>query len=264
MGSGWWVSTWVDRLQLAMSVGLVQGAHEVAVEPGEQPQRAHTHGQQPQRQGPGALLAQQFGQHRQQHQGAQAQAQAGGRADVAQAGERAAPAQRLHPAGVQAEAGAAAIAFGGDAGIQGLGGPDLLARGHLAHREVAGGFAVLHDGRDVGLDPVVVAVLAAVLDQAGPGPAPAHGLPQVLEGLGGHVGVADQVVGLTDQLMVLEAADLDEGAVAVGDDALGVGGGHQHGAGRVQVFLLGDGEVDSHCSKPCSRLTALMPTSATA
>ncbi|EGF30339.1 hypothetical protein IMCC9480_1657 [Oxalobacteraceae bacterium IMCC9480] len=52
--------------------------------------------------------------------------------------------------------------------IQGAGVADLLAGGLGTHRHVAGGATVFHHGRDVGEDPVEVAILAAVLDHAGP------------------------------------------------------------------------------------------------
>ena len=69
----------------------------------------------------------------------------------------------------------------------------------------------------------MVAILAAVLDDPHPGPAQADRVPQILEGLGRHVGVTDDVVGLPDQFLATETGHLDEGIVGVGDPAIGIG-----------------------------------------
>ena len=58
--------------------------------------------------------------------------------------------------------------------------------------------------------PVVITVLATVLDQAGPGPPGLERGPQVFEGLLRHVGCRHDVVRLADQLVDREAAGLDE------------------------------------------------------
>ena len=55
--------------------------------------------------------------------------------------------------------------------VGGLGTGDLLAGGRRAHREVAHDRIAFQQRRHVGHHPVVVAVLPAVLDQPGPGPA---------------------------------------------------------------------------------------------
>ncbi|MNI68506.1 hypothetical protein D3C73_1242060 [compost metagenome] len=53
------------------------------------------------------------------------------------------------------------------------------------------------------------------------------GVPHVHEHPRRHVGVADQVMGLADQLVVGETADVDKGVIAVGDATIKVGGGDQ-------------------------------------
>ena len=120
---------------------------------------------------------------------------------------------------------------------------DFRAVGFGAYREVADRLAALHDGRDVGRHPIVVAVLAAVLHHARPLAPAAYGAPQVLEGKRGHIGVAQDVVVGTHQLFKAVAAHVHEGVVAVGDIAACVGGGDDHGAVVPVVFLLGDRKV---------------------
>lgn len=65
---------------------------------------------------------------------------------------------------------AGATLFGLEQGLIGLGG-DLLELGFglAAHRLVAAYLAVLVDGGHIGVDPVIAAILAAVLDHATPG-----------------------------------------------------------------------------------------------
>ncbi|MNT31538.1 hypothetical protein D3C72_1673780 [compost metagenome] len=92
----------------------------------------------------------------------------------------------------------------------------------------------------------MVAVLAAVLDQARPGLPPANGAPHVLVGLGGHVGVADEVVRLANEFVVAVAAHANERWIAVGNLALGVGAGHQQFIAGIVEVLLGHRQVDAH------------------
>jgi hypothetical protein len=104
-----------------------------------------------------------------------------------------------------------------------LGRLDGLARGAAAHRHVADVFAALVVGRHLGQDPVVVAVLAPVLDHAHPRPAGLERAPQVGERLRRHVGVADDVVRLADEFGLGVAADLHELGIRVHDHAAQVG-----------------------------------------
>ena len=131
-------------------------------------------------------------------------------------------------------------------GVQGFGLVNFLGRGFGAHRQVFAWFAVLHDGRDVGPHPVVIAIFAAVFYQARPRLAPANGAPQILERGGRHIGVANQAVGLAQQLSHIKTADALKSAVAVGDLALEVGGGNQQLIGRIVVVVLGNGQIQPH------------------
>src|SRR3954469_3109299 len=73
---------------------------------------------------------------------------------------------------------------------------------------------------------VEVSGFGAVLDQAVPGlPALDRG-PQVGEAFLGHVGMADNVVGLADQFLFREVADLAERFVDERDAATRVGAGN--------------------------------------
>nr|GFD52143.1 hypothetical protein [Tanacetum cinerariifolium] len=99
---------------------------------------------------------------------------------------------------------------------------------------------------DVGADPIVVAVLAAVFHHAHPGFALLDGLPHVGEHGGWHVRVADQVVWLADQLLAGKTAEGDKGVIAVGDMAAEVSGGDEALAGGKGTFLLCDGHVQTH------------------
>jgi len=123
---------------------------------------------------------------------------------------------------------------------------DRFARGLGAHRHVARDLTVLVDRGHVGIDPVEIPVLAAVLDQARPRNALLEGGPHVLERLGRHVGVTHDVVRLAQQLILGETADFHEVGVDVSDAALGVGHRHDGSGVAEQVFTLGNGLVDAH------------------
>ena len=162
------------------------------------------------------------------------------------------PERRAKTAVMQREFAPTRPAFGVHPRIQRLGRPHLFARGLAAHRQVARRLAVAQQRRHVGHHPVMVAILAAVLHQARPGPPGLHGRPEVAEGLGRHVGMADQVVRPADQLLAAEAADRDEHVVAVQDPALQVSGGHQRAAFGEREFPLRDRQIRSHRCVPCT------------
>ncbi|MCY1379822.1 hypothetical protein D9M69_675780 [compost metagenome] len=65
-----------------------------------------------------------------------------------------------------------------------------------------------------------------------------------------HVRMAHEVVRRVDKLVAAVAADVDEGFVAVGDDALAVRGGNQALLGGEATFPLGDRLVISHGVHP--------------
>ena len=75
----------------------------------------------------------------------------------------------------------------------------LLARGLGAHRHVAHRTAVFDHRGDIGQYPVIIAVLAAVLDHAGPRHAALDGAPQVGKRFGRHIGVAQDILRRTQQ-----------------------------------------------------------------
>ena len=137
-------------------------------------------------------------------------------------------------------------ATGPQASVQRLGAADLLAGGHRAHRLVAADAALFVDGRDIGTDPVVIAVFRPVLDHAHPGFALFDGFPHVAEHRWRHVRVAHQVMGLADQLVVGEPADRHESVVAVGYAAVEVRSGNQALIVRKSSFVLSDGQIHAH------------------
>ncbi|MNP07170.1 hypothetical protein D3C76_991870 [compost metagenome] len=145
---------------------------------------------------------------------------------------------------------------GVDAPVQRLGAAHLLLAGFHPHRLVADHLVVVEDRRDIGVDPVVVAVLAAVLHHAHPRPALLQGLPHVGEDRRRHVRMAHQVVRRADQLVAAETADGDEMLVGVVDHATLVGGGDQALIGREGCFTLGDRLVVAHWKNPRRRLSS--------
>ena len=133
-----------------------------------------------------------------------------------------------------------------DARIGSVGRLHFLRRRLAAHRHEADDLAILALGRHVGAHPIEAAVLAAVLHQANPRTAVLQILPQIGERRFGHVGVADEVVRLTDQLFSGEAADGDEGVVGIGDDTARIGARDEQLLVAQQAFAIGDGLVLAH------------------
>lgn len=95
----------------------------------------------------------------------------------------------------------------------------LLPVGAVAYRHIAGDVAVFPNGGGIGVYPVKIAVLAAILHQPAPGVARLDGSPHVLERFGWHVRVAHDIVRLPYQFVFAEAADVDEGTIGIGDGA---------------------------------------------
>ena len=226
--------------------GIVQPLQHRGLEAPQHPARPQHQQRHARPPGRRALQPEHVGHQRQQHQHGQHQRHAGQQRHLRQALAPAAQAVVAHAARLQREAAGARVRLAAHLGIKRLGGGGFGGAGLGAHRHVAARLAAFQDGRDVGAHPVVVTVLAAVLDQARPGLAPADGAPQVLVGLGGHVGVADDVVGLADELVVAVAAHAHEGRVAVGDLAFGVGAGHQQLVAGIVEVLLGHRQIDAH------------------
>ncbi|ALU90860.1 hypothetical protein Hrubri_3703 [Herbaspirillum rubrisubalbicans M1] len=123
---------------------------------------------------------------------------------------------------------------------------DLAAAGLGAHRHVAGAYAAFPDRGDIGPDPVEVAILAAVLEQASPGLARREVAPQVGEDQFRHVRVAHDVLRRTDQFLLGKATDGNEGRIDVRDAAPGVGTGDDGGVGIDVALMLGDWQVEAH------------------
>ncbi|MNP34478.1 hypothetical protein D3C76_1277670 [compost metagenome] len=108
--------------------------------------------------------------------------------------------------------------------IEVLGAADLFARGFDTNRLETHDLVLLENRRDIGIDPVVVAILAAVLDDAHPRLALLERGPHVREHRCRYVRMAHQIMRRTYQLLTREPTDFDEGVVAVSDDPLGIGG----------------------------------------
>src|SRR5690606_10380990 len=117
--------------------------------------------------------------------------------------------------------------------------------------------AVFLDRRDVGFNPVKVAVLGAVLDQATPGFAALGGSPQVGKRRRRHVRMANDVVRRAQQFFGAEAADLDEGSIGIDDPALEVGLGYDGPARLQKSFYLRDWQICSHSCPLTNCLTTI-------
>ncbi|MNC36477.1 hypothetical protein D3C75_849990 [compost metagenome] len=111
--------------------------------------------------------------------------------------------------------------------VERFGTADLFGGGLDPHRLETGHLIAFEDRCHIGVNPVVITALAAILHNAHPWQALFQRAPHVGEHRGRDVGVTDQVVRCTDQLLSGEPADFDKGVVAVGDHALGIGGGNQ-------------------------------------
>ena len=123
--------------------------------------------------------------------------------------------------------------------IRRVGDGDLLGSGSDLQRDVAHDFALGADfGRDRGADPIVIAIGAAVLDHANPAATGLQRLPHIGEGRWRHIGVADQIMGLADQLLAGEATDRDERPIGVRDGVLHVSSTDQKGVlGNITIAL---------------------------
>src|SRR3989344_1127444 len=138
----------------------------------------------------------------------------------------------------------------------------MLAVRFAAHRLVADAPAVFLYGRDIGTDPVVIAVLAAVLDDAHPAASSLEVVPHMSEHRRRHVWVAYQVVRTTDEFIAAKSADFDELIIAVGDGAVGIGSGNEVLLSREVTFPAAVGMGGAHWMGslwpewPCVRIWA--------
>ncbi|MNP19723.1 hypothetical protein D3C76_1122640 [compost metagenome] len=133
-----------------------------------------------------------------------------------------------------------------DALVERFGAANLFGGGLDPHRLVTDHLIAFEDRRHIGVNPVVVTALAAILDNAHPWQALLQSAPHVREDRGGHVGVTHQVMRRPDQFLTRKPADLDEIVVAVGDHALGIRGGNQPLLSREGPFALCNGLVITH------------------
>ena len=122
----------------------------------------------------------------------------------------------------------------------------LVARRLAPQRHDADHLAVFPDRRGVSLDPVKVAVLAAVLDVADPGPACQDIAPEIGKGFGRHVRMAHDVVRLADQFLLRETGDVEEVLIDVGDATLQIGLGDDRLAVFQHDLFVGHGQVGAH------------------
>ncbi|MNZ34658.1 hypothetical protein D3C78_520390 [compost metagenome] len=133
-----------------------------------------------------------------------------------------------------------------DAFIEGLGPADLIGCGLDPDRFKARHPAAFEYWRDVSVDPIVIAVSGAVLDDSHPRTPLLECAPHMGKHGRGHVGVADDVLWCTNQVGSVKTTDLDEGVITVGNDAAGVGRGDELLLRGQRNFALGNGLVVSH------------------
>jgi len=163
---------------------------------------------------------------------------------VAQATERGSPGAATNdPAVFEAQVGLCRIA---QHSVVDFGGGDLLARRLAAHRHEARYLAAFVQGGDMCLDPVMVAILAAILDQAHPGAPGSDVAPHVDKDGRWHVGVAHDVVRLADQFGFAIATDLDEVRIDEDDAAIGIGAGNDQVIIPQRDFVLCDWPIEAH------------------
>jgi hypothetical protein len=188
------------------------------------------------------VLDRQHARHQRQHHGVGPE-QACAETQIAKAALEAGVQRTDHASAQHPQSAALA---GAEACIRLLGCPYLLAAGLAPHRHVALQLALFPDRGHMRLDPVVVAVLAAVLDDADPGTIGLQRVPEVGVGFDRHVGVANDVVRLALQFLPAEATDIDELLIGPGDPALRVGGGDDPaGVGELDL-ATGHGLVVAH------------------
>ncbi len=133
-----------------------------------------------------------------------------------------------------------------EASIQRLCPANLFGVGLDPYRFIANHLIAFENRCDIGVDPVMVAVLAAVLDNAHPWLALFQRIPQVRKHRRRDIRVPHQIVRRTDQLFAGEPTDFDEGVVAVADHTFGVGRGNQPLLSGKGALALGDGLVVTH------------------
>ncbi|MNM52493.1 hypothetical protein D3C81_635710 [compost metagenome] len=114
------------------------------------------------------------------------------------------------------------------------------------HRLVAHHHGPFEDRRDIGANPIVIAIAATVLDDAHPALAVLEVRPHVGKHRLRHVRVTDDIVRAAQQFVTAEATDGHQLIIAVGQVAVQVGGRNQPLFVLEDDFLLGDRQIASH------------------
>jgi hypothetical protein len=102
-------------------------------------------------------------------------------------------------------------------GVERLGFGHSMAAGFAAHRQITDDALPITHGGGLRLNPIVIAVLAPVLDHAAPGAASGNRVPHVPKGFGRHVWVTNHIVGLPHQLVTFITTHRNEVLIAIGD-----------------------------------------------
>ena len=121
-----------------------------------------------------------------------------------------------------------------------------LTAGFAPHRHVAGNLATLPDRRGIGQHPVIVAVLAAILDQPGPRATGFQCCPEIIEGLDRHVRMTHDIVRLANQLNFGKSRYRQEIFIDVGNLSLQISLGDDQVVVSQLDFFVGDGQIGSH------------------
>src|SRR5450830_57893 len=85
------------------------------------------------------------------------------------------------------------------------------------NRCVANDLAVFEHRHGIHLNPVIIAVLAAVLDRPSPGLSTFDGAPEIDKRLNRHVRMTHDVLRRADQLFIREPADVNKILIDIGD-----------------------------------------------
>jgi len=131
-------------------------------------------------------------------------------------------------------------------GVIGFGGGHLLAARLATQRHVADQLITVPEGRHMRFDPIEIAILATVLEQAHPWTAGRDVAPEIGEDGSRHVGVAQNAVRLADHLVFAVAADFDEVRVDEDDATVAVGPRDDQMVIPQHEFMAGDRPVAVH------------------
>ena len=119
---------------------------------------------------------------------------------------------------------------------------NFLGAGPGAHRHVTTGRQRRHHR----LDPVITTVLAAILDDAAPRLAASECRPHIAKRFGRHLGVTNNIVGLTDQLLSRKACRLYKIIIDIGNHAFAISPADDAGLRADYELLISHWLVDFH------------------